>query len=67
MPGVTEMGMVWMGAAQQAPEMSIGLMNTDSQDMMLDHDSPYFTPSHNSTSNHSLDDMQNVHTVGQHE
>lgn len=63
MPGVTEMGMVWMGAGQAAPDISMGLMHTESGDMILDHDSPYFTPSHHSTSNQSLEDMQNVHNV----
>lgn len=63
MPGVAEMGMVWMGAGQPVPDISMGLMHSDNSDMMLDHDSPYFTPSHHSASNHSLDDMQAVNTV----
>lgn len=63
MPGVTEMGMVWMGAGQPAPDMTMGLMHPESSDMMLDHDAPYFTPSHHSTSSHSLEDIQNVHSV----
>lgn len=63
MPGVAEMGMVWMGAGQPTPDISMGLMHGESSDMILDHDSPYFTPSHHSASNHSLEDMQSVHNV----
>lgn len=61
MPGVTEMGMVWMGAGQQGPDMPMAMMARENTDMMLDQDSPYFTPSHHSTSNHSLEDLSNVH------
>lgn len=63
MPGVTEMGMVWMGAGQPASDISMSLMHGEGTDMILDHDSPYFTPSHHSASNHSLEDIQNVHSV----
>lgn len=63
MPGVAEMGMVWMGAGQPAPDMTMGLMHPESSDIMLDHDAPYFTPSQHSASSHSLEDMQNVHSV----
>lgn len=66
MPGVAEMGMVWMGAGQPASDMSMGLMHPESSDMMLDHDAPYFTPSHHSTSSHSLEDIQNVHGVSKY-
>ncbi|KAF5304552.1 hypothetical protein FQA39_LY09603 [Lamprigera yunnana] len=60
MPGVSEMGMVWMGTNPGGQDLQMGLMSNDSTDMMLDHDNPYFTPTHNSTSNHSLEDMTNV-------
>lgn len=61
MPGVTEMGMVWMGAGQQSSDLSMGMISRENGDMMMDHDSPYFTPSHHSASNHSLEDLSNVH------
>lgn len=60
MPGVAEMGMVWMGAGQ-ATEMSLGLMSNENGELLLDQDSPYYTPSHNSTSNQSLEDMHSMH------
>lgn len=60
MPGVTDL--VWMGASQVTPDMGVGLIHSDSSEMMLDHDSPFFTGSHNSTSNHSLEDMQVHHS-----
>lgn len=59
MSGVPEMGMVWMGAGQPS-DLSLGLMSNDNGEMLADQDSPYYTPSHHSTSNHSLDDMQMV-------
>ncbi|KRT84601.1 Sterile alpha motif containing protein, partial [Oryctes borbonicus] len=62
MPGVAEMGMVWMGAGQTTPDMSLGLIPNDSGELMLDNDSPYYTPSHHSASNQSLEDIQNIHT-----
>lgn len=60
MPGVAEMGMVWMGAST-AQDLPMGLISNENGDMMLDHDNPYFTPSHNSASNQSLEDISNVH------
>ncbi|KAF2895362.1 hypothetical protein ILUMI_10816 [Ignelater luminosus] len=60
MPGVAEMGMVWMGASP-AQDLPMGLISNENGDMMLDHDNPYFTPSHNSASNQSLEDIGNVH------
>ncbi|GJQ65632.1 Sfmbt [Trypoxylus dichotomus] len=62
MPGVAEMGMVWMGAGQTTPDMSLGLIPNDSGELLLDNDSPYYTPSHHSASNQSLEDIQNIHT-----
>ncbi|KAB0798790.1 hypothetical protein PPYR_06670 [Photinus pyralis] len=61
MPGVSEMGMVWMGANAVGQDISMGLLPNDSSDIILDHDNPYFTPTHNSTSNHSLEELGNVH------
>lgn len=56
------MGMVWMGSNPQNSELSLGLIPSENSDILLDHDSnPYYTSSHHSTSNHSLDDMQNIH------
>lgn len=54
MPGVADMGMVWMGSS--TPDMSLGLMQQDGE-MLLDHDSNYYPSSHHSASNHSMDDM----------
>ncbi|KAK5644212.1 hypothetical protein RI129_008057 [Pyrocoelia pectoralis] len=54
------MGMVWMGSNTVGQDLSMGLLPNDSSDSMLDHDNPYFTPTHNSTSNHSLEDLSNV-------
>ncbi|XP_056647986.1 polycomb protein Sfmbt isoform X1 [Diorhabda sublineata] len=63
MPGVAEMGMVWMGAGQQGGDMPIGgLMSGDNSDMLLDNDNIYYTPSHHSMSNQSMDDIHNVHS-----
>lgn len=61
MPGVADMGMVWMGASSTSQDLSMGLVANDSGDLMLDHDNPYFTPSHNSASNQSLEDIGAVH------
>lgn len=61
MPGVSELGMVWMGAGGQSnSNISMGLMPHEASNMMMDHDSPFFA-SHHSTSNHSTDDMS-THT-----
>ncbi|XP_072383477.1 polycomb protein Sfmbt isoform X3 [Diabrotica undecimpunctata] len=58
MPGVAEMGMVWMGAGQTTGDMSMGeLMPNDNNDMLLDHDNIYYTPSNHSMSNQSMDDI----------
>ncbi|XP_025830854.1 polycomb protein Sfmbt isoform X2 [Agrilus planipennis] len=57
---MNEMGMVWMGAGQSASDMSMGLMATENSELMLEQENPYFTPSHNSASNHSLDDIHGV-------
>ena len=62
MPGVTDMGMMWMGANQTPSDMSVGLLQNESNDMVLDNDSPYYTSSLHSTSNQSLDDIQNLHS-----
>lgn len=59
MSGVADMGMVWMGAGQPS-DLSLSLMPNDNAEMLPDQDSPYYTPSHHSTSNHSLEDMQMV-------
>lgn len=59
MPGVTDL--VWMGASQVTPDMGVGLMHSE-PDMMLDHDSPFFSASHHSTSNHSLEDIHAHHS-----
>ncbi|XP_018572663.1 polycomb protein Sfmbt isoform X2 [Anoplophora glabripennis] len=62
MPGVTDMGMVWMGASQPSNDMSMGLVANDNNDMMLDHENIYYTPSHHSMSNQSMDDIHTVHS-----
>lgn len=62
MPGVTDMGMVWMGASQPANDMSMGLVANDNNDMLLDHENIYYTPSHHSMSNQSMDDIHTVHS-----
>lgn len=62
MPGVTEMGMVWMGASQPSQEMPIGIMTGDNSDMLMDHDNIYYTSSNHSMSNQSIDDMHTVQT-----
>lgn len=59
MSGVADMGMVWMGAGQPS-DISLSLMSNDNGEMLLDQDSPYYTPSHHSTSNQSLEDIQAV-------
>ncbi|XP_022900164.1 polycomb protein Sfmbt isoform X2 [Onthophagus taurus] len=61
LPGVADIGMVWMGAGQAAADMSLGLIPNETNELMLEQDSPYYTPSHHSASNHSLDDIQNMH------
>lgn len=60
MPGVTDF--VWMGASQVPPDMGVGLMHSDPNDMMLDHDSSFFAATHHSTSNQSLEDMHAHHS-----
>lgn len=60
MPGVSEMGMVWMGTNPAGQDLQMGLMTNEAADMILDHENSYFTPTHNSTSNHSLEDIGNV-------
>lgn len=62
MPGVAEMGMVWMGASQPSSEMPMSLMSSDNGDMLLDSDNVYYTPSHNSMSNQSMDDMNHINS-----
>lgn len=62
MPGVSDVGMVWMGAGQSNPDMSMDLMSGDNSDMLLDHDNSYFTPSLHSMSNQSMDDIHTIHS-----
>ncbi|KAJ8984576.1 hypothetical protein NQ317_006038 [Molorchus minor] len=62
MPGVTDMGMVWMGAGQPSNDMPMGLVPNDNNDMLLDHENMYYTPSHHSMSNQSMDDIHTVHS-----
>jgi hypothetical protein len=62
MPGVADMGMVWMGAGQPNPDMSMELMSGDNTDMLLEHENPYFTPSLHSMSNQSMDDINTIHS-----
>ncbi|XP_028133720.1 polycomb protein Sfmbt isoform X2 [Diabrotica virgifera virgifera] len=63
MPGVAEMGMVWMGSGQTAGDMSMGeLMPNDNSDILLDHDNIYYTPSNHSMSNQSMDDIHTGHS-----
>ncbi|XP_063910935.1 polycomb protein Sfmbt isoform X2 [Zophobas morio] len=62
MPGVADMGMVWMGAGQPNPEMSMELMPGDNSDMLLEQDTSYFTPSIHSMSNQSMDDIHTIHS-----
>ncbi|KAK9875733.1 hypothetical protein WA026_009530 [Henosepilachna vigintioctopunctata] len=57
MNGVADMGMVWMGAGQPSGDVPMGLMG-EHQDLLMDQENPYFTPSHHSMSNQSLEDMQ---------
>lgn len=58
MPGVSELGMVWMGAGNQSnSNMPLGLMHHEAADIMMDHDSNPFFATHNSTSNNSHDDI----------
>lgn len=57
MTGVPDMGMVWMGASQTPSDTSVGLMSGDHSDVMMEQSSPYFTPSHHSMSNQSMDEM----------
>ncbi|XP_023014012.1 scm-related gene containing four mbt domains isoform X1 [Leptinotarsa decemlineata] len=61
MPGVADMGMVWMGAGQPSSDVPMGLDSGEHSDMLLDPDNMYFTPSHHSISNQSIDDMHAVH------
>lgn len=63
MPGVSDMGMVWMGAGQATGDVPLGLMGGEHQDILMDQDNPYFTPSHHSMSNQSLEDMNISHTA----
>ena len=56
------MGMVWMGAGQPNPEMSMELMPGDNSDMLLEQDTSYFTPSIHSMSNQSMDDIHTIHS-----
>nr|CAH7745505.1 unnamed protein product [Callosobruchus chinensis] len=58
---VADMGMVWMGSGQPSSEVPIGLVNSEGPEMILDHENMYYTPSHNSMSNHSMDDLPGVH------
>lgn len=62
MPGVSDVGMVWMGAGQSNPDMSMDLMSGDNSDMLLDHENSYFTPSLHSMSNQSMDDIHTIHS-----
>lgn len=58
---VGDMGMVWMGAGQSSTDMGVRLVGCESNDMLLDHENMYYTPSNHSLSNHSLDDLHTVH------
>ncbi|XP_060530236.1 polycomb protein Sfmbt isoform X2 [Cylas formicarius] len=62
MPGVTEMGMVWMGSQQTTAEMPMSIISSENHEMLLDHDNTYYTPSHHSMSNQSIDDMNTVNS-----
>lgn len=62
MPGVADMGMVWMGAGQSNSEMSMDMMPGEHSDMLLEHENPYFTPSIHSMSNQSMDDIHTIHS-----
>lgn len=59
--GVADMGMVWMGASQPSADMSLRLVGCESNDMLLDHENMYYTPSNHSLSNHSIDDLHTIH------
>lgn len=61
MPSVADMGMVWMGSGQPSADVPMGLVGGEASEMLLDHDNIYYTPSHNSMSNHSMDDMHSLH------
>ncbi|CAH1962185.1 unnamed protein product [Acanthoscelides obtectus] len=59
---VADMGMVWMGTGQPSNDVPIGMVNSEGSEMLLDHhENIYYTPSHNSMSNHSMEDLQGVH------
>lgn len=62
MPGVADMGMVWMGTGQNG-EVPMGLLGGEHQDILMDQENPYFTPSHHSMSNQSMEDMSLPHTA----
>ncbi|CAH1124722.1 unnamed protein product [Ceutorhynchus assimilis] len=60
MPGMAEMGMVWMGSQQVTGEAPIGLIPPDASEMLLDHENMYYTPSRHSMSSQSIDDMHST-------
>ncbi|XP_030754789.1 polycomb protein Sfmbt isoform X2 [Sitophilus oryzae] len=61
MPGMAEMGMVWMGSQQAVGEVPIGLMPNENNELLLDHqDNVYYTPSHHSMSSQSMDDLHST-------
>lgn len=59
--GVADMGMVWMGAGQPSADMSLRLVGCESNDMLLEQENMYYTPSNHSLSNHSIDDLHTIH------
>lgn len=61
MPGMDEMGMVWMGSQQAAGDVPMGLIPSDGSEMLLDHhENMYYTPSHHSMSSQSMDDIHSA-------
>ncbi|KAL3265933.1 hypothetical protein HHI36_010122 [Cryptolaemus montrouzieri] len=63
MPGVSDMGMVWMGAGPASGDVPMGLMPGEHQDLLMEQENPYFTPSHHSMSNQSMEDMNVSHST----
>lgn len=57
MPGMDDMGMVWMGSQQASGEVPIGLMPSEGNEIL---ESMYYTPSHHSMSSHSMDDLHST-------
>ncbi|KAF7278630.1 scm-related gene containing four mbt domains isoform X3 [Rhynchophorus ferrugineus] len=60
MPGMAEMGMVWMGSQQAVGEVPMGLMANESNEILLDQDNVYYTPSNRSMSSQSMDDIHST-------